>query len=303
MSPPKPALRGIFPPIPTPFDAGGALDLPTLRRLITRMAGTGIAGVATLGSNGEAWNLDERERLQVIETVRGALPPTQLLVAGTGHDSTLSTIAFTRRAAQVGADMALVVTPVYYRRHIDREGWLGHYRAVAEASPIPVVIYSVPVYTGVDLAADVISELALHPNIVGLKDSSGDVPKLAALVAQVPPGFAVLAGSFNVLTAALAVGARGAVTALANLVPQVCVQVVTRFEAADLEQAERLQRAYEPVNSAVTARWGVPGLKAAMALGGTPVGPPRSPLRALAPVDQAALAEILQAAGLVLTPA
>jgi len=292
-------LRGIFPPIPTPFHPDGRLDLATLRHLVVRLTETPIAGVVALGSNGEAVSLGEQERLQVLETVREVLPPSRLLLAGTGFDGTAPTIAFTRRAARAGADFAVVVTPVYYRRHIDRAGWTAHFRAVAEASPVPVVLYNMPAYTGVDLDGEVVAELAQHPNLAGVKDSSGDVAKLAALVAAVPPRFSVLAGSFGFLLAALTVGARGGVLALANLVPRVCLDLMAAVERGELQEAERLQHAYRPVNEAVTARYGIPGLKAALALMENPVGPPRLPLRPLSPDDREALAAVLHRAGLV----
>ncbi len=292
-------LRGIFPPVPTAFMPDGALDLETFAAHIRRLATTAIAGVVALGTNGEAASLDERERLRVIEAARAALPVPRLLLAGTGFDGTRPTIGFTRRAAGAGADIAVVVTPIYYRRYVGRAGWLAHYRAVAEASPIPILLYNMPLYTDVDLDTDVIAELAAHPNIVGLKDSSGEVAALATLVRTVPAHFSVLAGSFGFLLAALTVGARGGVLALANLMPQACLDLAGAAERGDLEEAERLQRAYQPLNAAVTARFGVPGLKAALAMCGTPVGPPRLPLLPLGPTEVDALAGVLQTAGLV----
>lgn len=295
----KALLWGIFPPVPTAFGPDGALDVPAFQTHVGRMAAAGVAGVVALGSNGEAAHLSEDERLRVLEAARAALPPPGLLLAGTGFDGTRPTIAFTRRAAQAGADAAVVVTPSYFRRHIDRRGWITHYHAIAEASPIPVVIYNMPPYTGVDLDGDVIAELAQHPNIAGLKDSSGDVRKLAALVAAVPNHFSVLAGSFGFLLAALSVGARGGILALANLAPRACLELAAAAAAGSLEEAERLQQAYQPLNGAVTAHYGVPGLKAAMALCRMPVGPPRSPLLPLGEQDQRELAVLLREAGLL----
>ncbi len=297
--PPPGPLRGVFPPIPTPFHPDGSLDLATLRHLVARLAETPIAGLVALGSNGEAASLGEQERLQVIEAVRAVLPPPRLLLAGTGFDGTAPTIAFTRRAARAGADLAVVVTPVYYRRHIDRTGWTAHFQAVAESSPVPVVLYNMPAYTGVDLDGAVVAELAQHPNIAGVKDSAGDVAKLAALVAAAPTRFSVLAGSFGFLFAALTVGARGGVLALANLLPRVCLDLLAAVERGHLQDAERLQQAYRPVNEAVTARFGIPGLKAALALMGHPVGPPRLPLRPLGTADRDTLSAVLHRAGLV----
>ncbi len=297
-------LWGIFPPVPTAFAPDGALDLPAFQSHVGRMAAAGMAGVVVLGSNGEAAHLNEAERMRVLEAARAALPRPALprpalLLAGTGFDGTRPTMAFTRSAAEAGADIAVVVSPSYFRRHIDRRGWIAHYQAVAEASPIPVVVYNMPPYTGVDLDGDVIAALAQHPNIVGLKDSSGDVRKLAALVAAVPAHFSVLAGSFGFLLAALTVGARGGVLALANLAPRACLELSAAAAAGNLEEAQRLQDAYRPLNDAVTARYGVPGLKAAMALCGTPVGPPRLPLLPLLEHEQQALAELMRQTGLI----
>src|SRR3989440_9324184 len=187
-----PWLAGIFPPIATAFAPDGALRPPAAGFLEFLRDG-GLDGVVALGSNGEAANLTEAERLQVIGRVRETLPAPMRLIAGTGAESTLATIERTRAAAAEGAEAALVIAPSYFRRQLTVETLRAHYHAVAEASPVPILIYNVPVHMGYDLGAEWIVQLTGHPNIAGLKDSSGDIGRLSALRRQLGPDFVLLA--------------------------------------------------------------------------------------------------------------
>jgi 4-hydroxy-2-oxoglutarate aldolase len=291
------SLRGVFPPIPTPFDRAGEVDERVLASNLARWDGYDLAGYVVLGSNGEAVYLSQAEKVRVLQVARAAIPAGKLLIAGTGCESTRQTIELTRQAAEIGADAALVVTPHFFT--VTPEGLVRHYAAVADASPLPVIVYNVPKFTHLDLDAATIARIAAHPNVVGLKDSGGNITKLGDTVRQAGAGFQVLAGSAGFFFAALALGAVGGVLALANIAPQACIDIYRLFRAGEWARAAELQRLMIPVNAAVTARYGVAGLKAAMDMLGYRGGPVRSPLLDLGADDRQALREILAAGGLL----
>ena len=293
------SLNGVFPPIPTPFDAEGEVALPALVENLERWNGYDLAGYVVMGSNGEAVYLTEREKLRVWETARQAIPPDKLMIAGTGCESTRQTVALTRQAAQAGADAALVVTPHYFGSKMTPSGLVHHYEAVADASPIPVVLYNVPKFTHVDMDAGTIARAARHPNVIGVKDSGGNVAKLADVVRLTGPDFQVLAGSASFFFAGLALGAVGGVLALANVAPQQAIDIQRLFEAGRWDEAAELQRRMIPVNAAVTARFGIAGLKTALDILGYHGGPVRSPLEDLTGDDFQALWDVLVEGGVL----
>lgn len=293
-------IGGIYPPVPTFFDADEALDLATLREHIARLLAAGITNFLALGSNGEAVHLDDDERRAVIATVRAAAGPASQVLAGAGTDSTRGTIALCRLAAEAGADLALVLPPHYYRGRMSRFALSAHYRAVADASPIPVALYNVPDNTaGVDLDAETAIALSAHPNIVGMKDSGGNLTKMAEVIAGAHEDFAVLAGSAGFLLPALAVGARGAVTALANVAPRECLELMALFARGDLAGARALQARLIPVNTAITSGYGVAGLKAALHFNAHYGGEPRRPLPPLNEGERVKLRSLLAEADLL----
>jgi 4-hydroxy-2-oxoglutarate aldolase len=271
-------LEGIFPPIPTPFDAGGDVDLAALAENLGWWSRFDLAGIVVLGSNGEAVLLDEAEKLRLVEAARAGTPEDRAVIAGTGLQSTPATIALTRAAADAGADFALVLPPSYYKGLMTDVVLERHFRTVADASPIPVVLYNVPACTGIDLSADLIVDLAGHGNIVGLKDSSGNVVKIGSVRGEADGGFRILAGSADFLLPALSVGAVGGVLALANIAPRECTDIHRLFAGGDVDAAGETQIRMIPPNDAVTRRWGVPALKAAMEMLGLRGGPVRPPL-------------------------
>lgn len=293
------SLEGVFPPITTPFDMEGNVDYQALVRNLERWHQYDLAGYVVLGSNGEAVYLTEEEKLRVLETARRAIPPNRLMIAGTGCESTRQTITFTRQAAQAGADAALVVTPHYFGGQMTSESLVHHYEAVAEASPVPIILYNVPKFTHVDMDAATIARAAQHPNIVGLKDSSGNITKLADIVRQTGPTFQVLAGAAGFFFAGLVLGAVGGVLALANIAPQQCVDIYRLFKAGRWNEAADLQRRMIPVNAAVTARFGIAGLKSALDMLGYYGGPVRPPLLALTENERQTLRDILVKGGLL----
>ena len=258
-----------------------------------------LAGYVILGSNGEAAYLTDLEKTRIWETARQVIPTDKVLIAGTGCESTRQTIALTRQAAQAGADAALLITPHFFGSKMTPDSLVHHYQAVAETSPIPVVLYNVPKFTHLDMDAVTIARAASHHNIIGVKDSSGNITKLANTVRLTGPDFEVLAGSAGFFFAALAVGAVGGVLALSNIAPQQCIGIYRLFQAGQWDEAADLQRRMIPVNTAITARFGVAGLKAALDMLGYYGGPVRSPLLDLAANERRALRQTLVEGGLL----
>ncbi|MCS6886094.1 MAG: dihydrodipicolinate synthase family protein [Acidobacteriota bacterium] len=219
-------LKGVFPAIVTPFYEDGRIDLLGLQSNIAIWNSKGVKGYLVLGSTGEVAHLDRGEKLAVLEAARAAIPPEYPMIVGTGVHSTQATIAFTKRAAEIGASYALVVTPHYFKRDMTDKVLRAYFEAVAEASTIPVLIYNVPQFTGINMSAELIATLARHPNIVGVKDSSGDMKTLIKLLGMVvDKDFAVLTGSALVLYPSLMVGAAGAILAVANFAAEACIEI------------------------------------------------------------------------------
>ncbi len=293
------SLSGVFPPIPTPFDAKGDVAHQALVENLERWNQQGLAGYVVLGSNGEGVLLTDDEKVRVWETARQAIPSEKLMIAGTGCESTAQTIALTRQAAQAGADAALVVTPHYYAPKMTPDSLVHHYRAVADASPIPILIYNVPKFTGVNVDAATIARLAEHPNIVGVKDTSGNITQIADTVRLAGPDFQVLAGSAGFFFAGLAVGAVGGILALANIAPVQAIDIYRLFKEGQWDEAADLQRRMIPVNAAVTAGFGIAGLKATLDMLGYYGGPVRSPLLNLTDGERQALRGILVEGGIL----
>jgi 4-hydroxy-2-oxoglutarate aldolase len=293
------SLRGVIPPIPTPFDADGEVHYPVLSENLARWNQYDLIGYVVLGSNGEGVYLDEQEKVRVWETARRAIPSGKLLIAGTGCESTRQTIALTRQAAKAGADVALVVTPHYYTSKMTDDSLVRHFQAVADASPIPVLIYNVPASTHVNMGADAVARAARHHNIVGIKDTSGNLMQLAETVRLAEPEFQVLAGSAGFFLAGLAVGAVGGILALANVAPVQAIEIYRLFKEGRWDEAAELQRRMIPVNTAVTGRFGIAGLKAALDMLGYYGGPVRSPLLDLAEGERQALRETLVEGGIL----
>jgi 4-hydroxy-2-oxoglutarate aldolase len=274
MSPP---LRGILPPLVTPFLADGALDLASFEANLESYAAEDLAGCVVLGSNGEAAVLEEPEKLALIRAARQGSRGRTLL-AGTGLESTRATIDLTRKAADAGVDGVLVLTPSYYKAQMTGEALRRHFEAVAEASPVPVYIYSVPVFTGIPFPLPLAAQLAVHPRIAGMKESSGDLGLMGRILATVPASFAVACGSAPVLYPALCLGSPGGILAVADCAPAPTAALYRAFEAGDHARARRLQEALSPLAVAVTSTYGVAGLKMAMDLAGLRGGSARAPL-------------------------
>jgi 4-hydroxy-2-oxoglutarate aldolase len=272
-------LRGILLPFPTPFDSTGDVNAPALGRNIEKWNGTGVRGYVALGSTGERVHLDESECLAVIEAARESVPEHLSLIVGAGQASTRTTINEVRRFTEAGAQALLVITPHFYRKAMTHEALVAHYLAVADAATVPVILYSMPDLTGIALAPETVARLSEHENIIGIKDSSSDLVNLAETLRCVPLDFAVLTGNGPLLYAALSVGARGAILAVGCAAAELSVAIYEAVEAREYERALRLQRRLTPLARAVTTRYGIGGLKAAMDIIGYEGGSVRAPLR------------------------
>lgn len=279
----------------TPFRPDGTLDLQAFEANIDSYAAEDLGGYLVLGSNGEAGSLEEDEKLVLVRIAR-ACAGSRPLLAGTGLESTRSTIAFTRRAAEAGADGALVLTPHYYKSQMSADALVRHFEAVADAAPIPVFLYSVPQFTGLPFPTGVAATLARHANIGGIKESSGDVGLLSRMLASAPPGFQVVCGSAPVFYPALCLGAPAGILAIACCVPRPAAELYRAFAAGDHERARLIQQALMPLAAAVTATHGVAGLKAAMDLAGRRGGAVRAPLLPVPPSVRDELRPLLEQA-------
>jgi 4-hydroxy-2-oxoglutarate aldolase len=273
------SFAGIYTPIATPFRDDGAVDERALATNVSRWMTTPLTGLVVLGSNGEAASLEDEEADRVVDIVRAGVPASRPLIAGTGRESTRATIAATRRAASAGVDAALVRTPSFFKPQMTSDAFVRHFSEVADASPVPVLLYNVTLYTGVNLLPDAVEHLATHPNIVGIKESGSDIGQIAEYVARTPENFTVLAGSATTLVHALCAGCDGAILALASLLPSECVLMTTLVRETRLDEATALQRRLMPLARSVGSTYGVPGLKAALELIGYVGGPLRPPLR------------------------
>lgn len=272
-----PALPGLYTPIVTPFK-NDTVDDAAIRRNVERYMQTRLTGLVVLGSNGEAVMLDDSEAERVIVAARSGMPSSRPLIAGTGAESTKATIAACLRAARAGADAVLVRTPSFFKNMMTSDVYVRHYVAVAEASPVPVLLYNVTMYTGVTLPPDAVGLLAEHPNIVGMKESGSDAGLLADYIARTSPEFFVLAGSGVTCFSALVAGAEGAILALAGVVPDLCADLYDHVRAGRVLEARAIQRRLTPLARTIGGLHGVPALKAALDLMGYDGGLPRAPL-------------------------
>jgi len=275
------AIAGIFPPVPTTFDGAGRFDQRSLADNVRRWMKTGLAGVLALGSNGEAAMLDEDECDEVLDVVRNEVPSDRLLIAGTGRESTRLTIAACKRASDAGADAVLVRAPFFFKSQMSPEALYAHFNAVADGSPVPVLLYNLPGVTGITLTVSLVARLAEHQNIVGIKETSTELERLGQFVG-LGSGFSVLCGSAPVAVPALVSGASGAILAVANVLPDECVELYDLVQEDRYPEALDLQRRLTKLAQLVTTVHGVAGLKVALELAGFHGGPVRAPLMPLA---------------------
>jgi 4-hydroxy-2-oxoglutarate aldolase len=295
-------LKGVFPPVPTPFAQDGEVApeklAENLRKLQTyEVAGEGLAGFVILGSNGEYVYLDEAEKIALFKAARQAIERERLFIAGTGAEATRAVLRLNEAAAVAGADAAIVITPAYYKPAMTVAALVKHFTILAEASPIPLILYNMPSYTGLDMGVETVLELAQHPKIIGLKESSGNIVKIGEIVRATLErklDFAVLAGSASFLQPTLAVGGYGGVVAAANVAPEMCLAMYQATLRGDFGTAQKMQHNILPLNAAVTTRFGVAGLKYVMDKLNLYGGFVRSPLLPLEAANRASLDELLE---------
>ena len=286
-------LAGLFAPIPTPFDENDQVDTRRLTAALAKWLTRPLDGIVVLGSNGEAALMDDFESDRVIVAAREAVPRDRVFIVGTGRESTQGAIKACKRAAEHGADFVLVRTPGFFKTQMTGEAFVRHYTAVADASPVPVLLYNFTAVTGVNLLPATVHTLAAHPNIVGMKESGGDIGQIADLVSGTPDDFTVLAGSAATFYAALCVGAVGGILALAGVVPDACAQLFSCAREGRHDEARQIQRRLVPLARLLGPTHGVPGLKAALNLLGYDVGQPRPPLIRVAEATLPVLREAL----------
>lgn len=291
-------LSGVLIPAATPFDAAGEVDLAAFGRNVRAWVAHPVRGLVVGGSTGEAVLLDEDERVRIWNEARSLLDDDRLLVAGTGAESRRASVRMALAAAECGADALLVQPPAFYRGAMGPEALTDHFRAVADASPVPVIVYQVPLHLStLDIPNEVTAALSEHPNIVGIKDSRGKLELVQELVAVCRPGFQVLVGNGALLFQALEAGAVGGILGVANILPGPCSALADAWKRGDRGEAERVQEVVGPVHRGVVGGMGVPGVKKALDLLGLDGGDPRPPLRPLAGSRHDELRSILQAAG------
>jgi len=294
----KTPLFGIFPALTTPF-SGEAVAFDRFRDNIHKFNEYGLSGFVVLGSTGECVHLDDGESEHLVRTARESAAAGMKVIAGTARESTRHTIEFGNRLAGLGIDAVLVRPPAYYKAKMDREALRRHYLTVADQSRVPVIIYNVPQNTGINLETALVVELAAHPKIVAIKESGGNLAMIAEVLLKVKSDFSYLLGSGYVFLPGLALGASGAILAVASAAPGLCAEVYTLFLEKKLEQAFEIQKALIPLNRAVMETYGIPGLKYCLDLQGFHGGPCRLPLGDVPEKGKAELRGLIEKLGLL----
>jgi 4-hydroxy-2-oxoglutarate aldolase len=293
------SFEGVFVPVPTPF-RGDDIAAERLQANLQKWNATALAGYVVLGSTGEFPMLSEAERDRVLAAAREAIPRDKAFIAGTGTNSTLHTIRQTKRASEIGADAAIVITPHYFTRGFSQaQAQVRHYLAVADASPIPIMIYNFPLNTGINLEVDTVAKIAQHPNVCGIKDSSGNIPQAAQIIDQTPKSFHVLVGAASALLPSLAIGSSGGIVALGLISAREFCDVYALAKSGRWDEAREIAARMMAADRGIAGRYGIGGLKAALDLQGFYGGPCRQPLETPDGDAIADIQEVLATAGLL----
>ena len=287
-------LNGLLLPLTTPFNDDEAIDFAGLNANIEKWMAAGVNGFVLLGSTGERLNLDEREYDQIIESARAVVSDNFSFIVGAGQQSTRGTIKEVERAAAAGAEAVLVITPSFYRSAITQDALVKHYQTIADASPVPVILYSMPDLTGIKIEPETAARLSEHQNIIGMKDSSNDVANLAVAVRSAGKDFAMVIGNGTVFSEALQAGARGGILAVGIVVPELCLEIYRAIQDSEADHASALQEKLTPLARAVTKTYGIGGLKAALEMAGYVGGAVRAPLRLPSEAARAEIAQFLR---------
>ncbi len=291
-------IHGIIPPVATPMQANEALDLPRLKWFLDHLIASGVHGIFVLGTNSEFYALDEREKQEVIATAVAHVNKRVPVYAGTGAETTREVVRLTKMAEREGADGVSVITP-YFISPTQQEIY-DHYRRIAEHTSLPVILYNNPgTCGGLKIDVETVARLAQIPNILAVKDSSGDLQNTVEYIRVVPERFAVLMGRDTLIFPALVMGARGAVPATANVAPALLAEIYNAFQRGDLAASKAAQQRLNPLRLALGLCTAPGGVKAALQLLGTPIGPCRSPVAGLSPEKLPKMRTALEAAGLL----
>lgn len=280
----KSDLNGIFPPIPTPFE-NEDIALDKLSDNIQKWNDYHLKGYLALGSNGESAYLSYDEKLKVVETTVNSAGKNKIIIAGTGLESIKDTIALTNNCSDLGVNYALVLTPSYFKSKMTHEAFISYYTEIADSSTIPIILYNVPKFTGVDMDVNTVVELSHHPNIVGIKNSSENIRQLGEFIHRTPDEFSVLVGTASILFSGFILGADGGIVSLANIAPDECIKIHQLCSDLNIDAARELQFKLIDPNTAVTSKFGVAGLKKIMDEIGFYGGPPRKPLTTLSQTE------------------
>lgn len=294
-----PPLHGVIPPMITPFHENGAVNYEAFVANIEKWNAAPLSGYLVLGSNSEAVYLTEAEKLRLIEITAQTAHPDRIILAGTGMESTRATLDLTNKAAEAGAHAALILTPFYYGNSMDDLALTTFFTDVADNADIPILIYNVTKFTHINISAKAVAVLSQHPKIIGMKDSSGNIPQLVAFQSVISEEFTLMVGTASAWYPALNLGIQAAIMALANIAPDECVRVQQAFDLGDQASAQTLYRQLLPVNTAITATYGVAGLKYAADLRGYCGGWVRKPLLPLHATAHDRIQEILMSARLL----
>ena len=289
-------LSGILAPICTPF-VNQEVSIERVRENMHQYRTTALAGYFALGSNGENKSLTEKEKLEILETVVSEKAENQVVLAGAGFESTRQTIEFSKKVAGLGADFVTIVTPSYFKKRLTDETMVRYYTDVADALPIPVVVYNAPGFTGMTVSAGVIGKISQHPNIAGMKDTSKG--NMSSYLEAAGEDFGVLSGTVSTLFESMALGAIGGVVSLANAFPDPCCRLFEKFVSGDMEGARELHYRLFRLNRSVSGSFGVAGVKYAMELGGYHGGDPRLPLLPITEEGKASVRDAVKMANLI----
>ena len=292
-------LEGVIPPVVTPFKSNGEIDFSAYEKNLNKWVENGVNGILAFGSNGETVHLTNEEKVELVKKSSEVLPDDKLLIAGSGGLTPEETIELTNKSAKAGADVALIITPYFYSSNMTEKALIKYYEEVAAKSEIPIMLYNVPKYTGIKIPLEVIAQLSKNENIIGMKDSSGDITYLAQIMEVSAEDFDPLVGTANAFYPALTLGVQGGILALANIAPAECVEVLNLVKDNKLLEARKLYTKLIPTNKAVTAKFGIPGLKAAMDKLDYYGGKPRKPLIPLEEKEKEELFKTLEKADLL----
>lgn len=281
-------LNGVFAAVTTPFENDNIAE-QNFRENIQKYNACDLAGYVVAGSSGEAASLTDEESEILVRVALEAKSADKKIIAGTAREATAATINFTNRMAELGVHAALIRTPSYFKSAMTREALLRHYYAIADKAKIPVIPYHIPQVTGISIDQQLVIALSEHPNIIGIKDSSGNLSFLGEIAPGLPPGFSYLLGAGSVFFFGLLLGAAGGILRLAGVAPDQCVALYNDYLDGKWEKASKLQKDLIPLNNAIIQTHGIPGAKYAMDLLGYHGGNPRNPIL---PLDDKAKADV-----------